>query len=179
MKHVSIFTDGACSGNPGIGGCSAVLFCGDNIKKVSCGYRWTTSMRMETIAILLSLSQLKYPCNVRVTTDNSIVQIGLKNLSNNKKVYRKNKYKNKDLWDKIAEEVRKHKVEAVLIKGHSGNKYNDLADDLAVSARLQSEDNLLIDYEYEVVNPYKGYRVNEETINELDLRFDSLVNNTD
>lgn len=139
MKKVSIYTDGACSGNPGKGGWGAVLVYGGHEKEISGADSDTTNNRMELTAVIESLSILKEPCEVELTTDSKYVCDAI----NNGWVYswRKNGWKkadrkpalNIDLWEKLLALIDIHKVSFIWVKGHNGHPYNERCDKLAVS----------------------------------------------
>ena len=143
MKQIQLFTDGACSGNPGPGGYGALLKYGDYVKELSGGFRNTTNNRMELMAIIEGLSQLKEPCRVSVVTDSryviDAVQKGW--------VYRwranrwmRNKHEkalNVDLWKRLLALLKKHDVTFSWIRGHSGHPENERCDHLAVTAAAQ------------------------------------------
>lgn len=139
MKKVSIYTDGACRGNPGPGGWGVVLRFGDSEKHLYGFDKHTTNNRMELLAAIKSLQALKQKCQVIITTDSQYVQKGItewmaswkrrgwKN-SQNKPV------KNQDLWQQLDAEVARHEVSWDWVKGHSGHVENELADQLANQA---------------------------------------------
>lgn len=139
MKLVKIFTDGACSGNPGPGGWGAVLSYGDHEKELSDGYPLTTNNQMEMLACIESLSALKERCQVVITTDSKYVKDGITSWihgwkKRNWKNAKGQPVKNKDLWLRLDELVRFHNVEWKWVKGHSGHPENERADKLAVAA---------------------------------------------
>ena len=143
MKNVEIYTDGACSGNPGKGGWGAVLVYGDNEKEISGANADTTNNRMELTAVIKALSALKEPCNVTLTTDSKYVCDAI----NQEWVYswKKNGWKkadkkpalNVDLWEKLLELLEIHKVTFVWVRGHNGHPYNERCDTLAVNEYLK------------------------------------------
>lgn len=136
---VNIYTDGACSGNPGPGGWGAILVCGTNEKELSGGELDTTNNRMELTAVIESLSALKRPCEVTLTTDSKYVVDAItqgwakKWKANNWQRTPKEKAKNPDLWDKLLKLLEIHNVKFVWVKGHAGHRYNERCDTLAVS----------------------------------------------
>lgn len=139
MKKVLIFTDGACSGNPGPGGWGAVLRYGSTEKELSGGEAQTTNNRMELTACIEALKALREPCNVTLTTDSQYVVNGIskgwaKNWQNNgwKKADKKPAL-NSDLWQKLLDLINQHSVEMVWIKGHAGHPENERCDRLAVA----------------------------------------------
>ena len=139
MKY-TIYTDGACSGNPGPGGWGAVIF--DEKKKqynISGNVKDTTNNRMELMAPIMALKKIKSMSNVMIFTDSTYVKNGItewikKWEKNGWKSSSKKPVKNKDLWIKLNDLCQKNKVQWKWIKGHSNNKYNNLADDLATEA---------------------------------------------
>ncbi len=139
MKFVEIFTDGACSGNPGPGGWGAVLRYNGHEKELSGGERDTTNNRMELTAVISALSTLKEPCKVRLTTDSKYVADGVTKgwaKSWQQNGWRKGDKKpalNPDLWQKLLDLLDIHDVEIVWVKGHAGHPENERCDQLAVS----------------------------------------------
>lgn len=139
MKKIEIYTDGACSGNPGKGGWGAVLVYKDKEKEISGGEAQTTNNRMELTAVIEALSALKEPCEVTLTTDSKYVCDAINKgwvfswKNNNWKKADKKPALNVDLWEKLLSLLEKHKVEFVWVKGHNGHKYNERCDALAVS----------------------------------------------
>lgn len=138
LKSVEIFTDGACSGNPGAGGYGAILRYKGVTKEISGGNSNTTNNRMELLAVIEALSLLKEPCEVTLTTDsqyvvNAIEKGWLKSwiLSG----WKKGKVKNIDLWQKLLPLLEKHQVQFVWVKGHNGHSENERCDQLAVIQR--------------------------------------------
>jgi len=135
-KIVEIFTDGACRGNPGPGGWGAVLRYGRHEKHLSGAEEQTTNNRMELTAVIKSLAHLKKGCAVRIVTDSQYVHLGITKWfvnwqRNGWKNSQKEPVKNQDLWQELALETRRHRVEWRWIKGHSGHAENELADELA------------------------------------------------
>ena len=139
MTKVEIYTDGACSGNPGPGGWGAVLVCGSNEKELCGGEKETTNNRMEITAVIKALEALKRPCEVTLTTDSRYVIDSITKgwakrwQANNWMRTKKDKALNADLWERLLELLEIHKVEFVWVKGHAGHKYNERCDELAVS----------------------------------------------
>lgn len=140
MKDVMIYTDGACSGNPGPGGWGSVLFFGEHRKEISGGEKHSTNNRMEIKAVIEGLALLKEPCNVKVYSDSAYVvncfQKGwIKGwLRNGWKNSKKEPVENQDLWKELWELMNKHKVEYIKVKGHSDNEWNNRCDELAREA---------------------------------------------
>ena len=138
MKNVEIFTDGACSGNPGPGGWGAILRYNGHEKELSGGEKNTTNNRMELTAVIKALGSLKEPCRVTLTTDSKYVSDAVNLgwvLSWQKNGWRKADKKpalNTDLWQKLLELLEIHDVKIVWVKGHAGHPENERCDALAV-----------------------------------------------
>lgn len=138
-KHIEIYTDGSCLGNPGPGGYGAVLIYKTHRKELSQGYTLTTNNRMEMLATVKALQSLKEPCKVTLTTDSQYVRQGItqwmKNWKkNNWKTASKQPVKNVDIWKLIDAENARHDVQWNWVKGHSGHPENERCDDLARNA---------------------------------------------
>ena len=134
MKEVTLYTDGACRGNPGRGGWGAVLVYGKFEKELSGGERETTNNRMELTAAIEGLSALKEPCAVTLYSDSKYLVSAYEEgwvYSWERENFRGGKVKNPDLWQKMLELTRLHKVTFVWVKGHAGNPYNERCDKLA------------------------------------------------
>ena len=142
MKTVEIFTDGACSGNPGPGGWGAVLRFAGKEKELSGGEKETTNNRMELTAVIMALSALKEPCKVKLTTDSKYVCDAI----NQRWVYgwRANGWRkadkkpalNVDLWEELLPLLETHEVEFLWVKCHAGHPENERCDALAVAYYL-------------------------------------------
>lgn len=138
MKQVDIYTDGACSGNPGPGGWGAVLKYGAHEKELSGGAKDTTNNRMELTAVIRALETLKEPCRITLTTDSKYVADGVTKgwaaswKKNNWLKSDKKKALNPDLWDQLLTLLEQHQVEIVWVKGHNGHPFNERCDTLAV-----------------------------------------------
>ncbi|MEG1613338.1 MAG: ribonuclease HI [Clostridia bacterium] len=137
MKHVDIYTDGACSGNPGAGGWAAILIY-KNVDKAFSGYnKETTNNRMELFAIIQGLRQLKEKCEVTIYSDSAYaIDPFLKNWIETWQIKdwrtaNKDEVKNIDLWKNLLIELDKHIVSFVKVKGHSDSDYNNRCDKLA------------------------------------------------
>ena len=147
MKKVQIYTDGACSGNPGPGGWGAILIYGGVEKELSGGEKMTTNNRMELISVIMALEALREPCQVEIYTDSQYVAnaINLKWLDSWRRLGWKRKggeVKNLDLWHRLDTLLEKHKAEFIWVKGHAENEYNNRCDELAVKARQsRAKDN--------------------------------------
>ncbi|MCK5128670.1 MAG: ribonuclease HI [Clostridiales bacterium] len=148
MKKILIYTDGACSGNPGPGGWGAVLIYKHNIKQMSGFVNETTNNRMEIFAIIKAFSALKQHCSVEVYSDSAYVinafnQGWLNNWENNNwKKTNKKPVENQDLWRQLLLYVKKHNVTWHKVKGHSDNEYNNLCDQLATDEIQRYKDVL-------------------------------------
>ena len=135
---LKIYTDGACSGNPGKGGWAAIILDGElNKTSISGSENQTTNNRMELMAPIMALKRIKTKSEITIYTDSKYVKDGItdwikKWKLNNWKGSNKKTVKNKDLWIKLDNSCLKHKVTWKWVKAHAGNKYNNLADDLAV-----------------------------------------------
>jgi len=133
---VEIFTDGACSGNPGPGGWGAILRFKGREKEMCGGERETTNNRMELKAAIEALNTLKKPCRVRLVTDSNYVKEGItswikKWKQNGWKTANKKPVKNADLWQALEKALKRHHVEWEWVKGHAGHLENERADALA------------------------------------------------
>lgn len=136
-KKVTIYTDGACSGNPGKGGWGAILIYGDVVKELSGGEDNTTNNRMELKAVIEALKALKSPCDVEIYSDsayvvNAFTQKWIDNwIKNNWKTADKKSVKNVDLWQELLVLIKTHNVTFKKVKGHSDNELNERCDKLA------------------------------------------------
>ena len=142
MEDITIYTDGACSGNPGPGGWGAILMYKENKKEISGGKKDTTNNVMELTAVIESLKLLKYPCKVKLYSDSAyVVNAFLQNWvinwqKNNWKTADKKDVKNKELWQELVEFTNIHNITFIKVKGHSDNEYNNRCDELARKAIL-------------------------------------------
>lgn len=140
MEKVIIYTDGACSGNPGPGGWGAILMYNGNKKEISGAKNNTTNNVMELTAALEGLKMLKFPCEVELYSDsaylvNSFSQGWIYNWKkNNWKTASKEPVKNKEIWEEIYKMTQIHKVKFVKVKGHADNEFNNRCDELARNA---------------------------------------------
>lgn len=140
MEKVVIYTDGACSGNPGPGGWGTILMYKGNRKEISGGKKDTTNNVMELTAVIEGLKLLKYPCEVELYSDsayvvNSFEQGWIYNwVKNNWKTAGKEPVKNQELWQELYALTKIHKVKFNKVKGHSDNEYNNRCDELARNA---------------------------------------------
>ena len=139
MKKVDIYTDGACSGNPGPGGWGTILIYNGHEKEMSGGEAETTNNKMELTAVIKGLAALKEPCEVTVTTDSKYVcdainQGWLSNwVTNNWRKADKKPVLNVDLWEQLLPLLNKHNVKFVWVKGHNDHPQNERCDKLAVA----------------------------------------------
>ena len=136
MKKITVYTDGACSGNPGPGGWGAVLKFNGNVKEISGGEDATTNNRMEMMAVIKALESLKEPCDVELYTDSEYVKNGItswikKWVKNGWMTASKKEVKNRDLWEKIYSLTSEHTINWRWVKGHSGDPDNERCDLLA------------------------------------------------
>ena len=140
-QPVTIYTDGACDPNPGIGGWAAILLHGSTEKEISGGDATSTNNRMELTAVIEALKQLKRPCAVTLITDseyvkNAFTQGWLKNwLKRGWKTADKKPVKNQDLWEQLVVQTDLHQIEWKWVKGHANDERNNRCDELAVAAR--------------------------------------------
>ena len=148
---VTLYTDGACSGNPGVGGYGAILVHVDangvkHEKEFSQGYKMTTNNQMELLAVIVGLEALKKPCDVTVYSDSKYVVDAFNNkwidglIAKGWKTAGKSPVKNVELWKRLLEAKKQHDVEFIWVKGHAGHEYNERCDTLAVAAG--KKDNL-------------------------------------
>lgn len=145
MTMIEIFTDGACSGNPGSGGWGAILRCGNTEKELSGGAADTTNNRMELTAVIEALKALKRECEITLYTDSRYVMDGVNEWLPNWKrndwrtTNKKSAVKNIDLWQELDRLLPLHKIKWVWVKGHNGHPENERVDKLA---RAQSRQRL-------------------------------------
>jgi ribonuclease HI len=140
MKKVEIFTDGACSGNPGPGGYGVILRSNNHSKELSAGYNNTTNNRMELRAVIAGLQALKEKCNVKIYSDSKYIvdaiQKGWAERWEKNNWYRNKNEKalNPDLWRVLLDLLSEHQVEFIWVRGHAGHPENERCDKLAVTA---------------------------------------------
>lgn len=150
---VEMYTDGACSGNPGAGGYGTILRFKDSTgkyheKELTAGYKLTTNNRMELLAVIVGLEALKKPCKVRITSDSkyfidAFEQKWIESWQNNSwKTAAKKPVKNVDLWQRLLLAMKPHDIDLVWVKGHNGHEFNERCDELAVNS---SKSNNLLD----------------------------------
>jgi ribonuclease HI len=147
-KQVEIFTDGACRGNPGIGGWGAVIRYNEHEKLLSGGEQDTTNNRMELMAAIQALNSLKQSCKVNLTTDSQYVRKGILEWmeawkKRGWKTAARKPVKNQDLWEQLDKSTQRHEIDWHWVKGHAGHEGNELADSLANRGidDLQAETN--------------------------------------
>ena len=143
MKHVEIFTDGACKGNPGPGGWGAVMRMGEHEKELSGGEPATTNNRMELMGAIMALRALKQPCEIKLHTDSKYVIDGITSWifgwqRNGWKNAAKKPVANADLWQDLMAATQPHKIAWIWVKGHNGHPENERADTLASDAALRA-----------------------------------------
>jgi ribonuclease HI len=136
--YIEIFADGACSGNPGVGGYGVILRSGGKEKELSGCDPLTTNNRMELTAVIKALESLKRPCKVKVVTDSNYVVKGITSwisnwVKNNWRNSQKKQVENRDLWEKLLKLSNKHEIEWKWIKGHNGYPENERCDKIARS----------------------------------------------
>lgn len=137
-KQVKIYTDGACSGNPGPGGYGAILMYGENVKEISGGEANTTNNKMELMAAIVALETLKEPCDVELYSDSAYLVNAYNEhwiegwKKKNWKNSSKHDVKNRDLWERLEKQTTIHNVTFIKVKGHSDNEFNNRCDELAV-----------------------------------------------
>ncbi len=135
MNEVIIYTDGAAKGNPGKGGYGTILMAGGHMKKLSQGFKLTTNNRMELLAVIVGLEALNRKCQVKIFSDSKYVVDAVEKgwvFGWQKKGFKDKK--NPDLWRRFLTIYKNHEVKFHWVKGHAGNKYNEMCDELAVKA---------------------------------------------
>ncbi|MES2071970.1 MAG: ribonuclease HI [Pseudomonadota bacterium] len=136
MDKIEIYTDGACKGNPGVGGWGALLVAGEHEKELFGGERDTTNNRMELMAVIKALELLKRPCHILLHTDSQYVLKGITEWikgwkAKGWKTASRTPVKNVDLWQALDQAQSTHKIEWIWVRGHSGHPGNERADQLA------------------------------------------------
>lgn len=145
LKTIELYTDGACSGNPGKGGYGAILKYKNHERELSCGFRLTTNNRMEILAVIAGLSALNEACNVHVYSDSKYVIDAItkgwvyKWEANGWMRNKKDPAVNVDLWEQLLVLLDAHNVEFHWVKGHAGHPENERCDRLAVSAAAKED----------------------------------------
>jgi len=157
MKHVTLYTDGGCINNPGPGGFGVVLLYNSYRKELSGGFRRTTNNRMEILAAITGLEALKEPCRVTLYSDSQYLVNAIEKgwarrwQANGWMRNKKEKAVNPDLWERLLELCKIHKVRFEWLRGHAGHDENERCDELATAAARAS--NLAIDEAYEMSSP--------------------------
>jgi ribonuclease HI len=152
LKEVSVYTDGACLGNPGPGGYGVVIDYDGHQKELSAGFRLTTNNRMELLAAIKGLTALTEPCKVKLTSDSNYVVHAvergwIKNwIKNGWLTAAKKPVSNRDLWLEFVDAMKRHDVKLLWVRGHTGHPQNERCDQLAVAAAKSS--TLAIDAGY-------------------------------
>lgn len=155
---IVIYTDGACRGNPGPGGCAAIIDDGRKKTEVSCGYRWTTNNRMEIGSVIVALETLDSGVPVKLVSDSQYVLNALSKgwiagwKRKNWISTAREPVKNRDLWERLDGLVTKHAMTFEWVRGHAAHPLNNRCDEMAVAAALGHV--LAIDSEYEAGNPF-------------------------
>ncbi len=155
---VEMYTDGACSGNPGAGGYGTILRYKDSAgnyheKELTAGYKLTTNNRMELLAVIAGLEALKKPCRVKITSDSKYFIDAFEQKwidswqKNNWRTASKKPVKNVDLWQRLLAVMKQHEIKLIWVKGHNGHEFNERCDKLAVNS--SQSDNLLDDELFE------------------------------
>jgi len=159
-KYVTIYTDGACIGNPGPGGYGTVLIYKGHRRELSGGYRLTTNNRMEMLAAIVALEALKEDCRVTIHTDSEYLANAVEKgwarrwKTNGWRRNKKEKALNPDLWERLITLCDSHEVEFKWIRGHAGDIENERCDSLAIQAAQQS--TLIVDEGYEASKTENG-----------------------
>ncbi|MCQ2466161.1 MAG: ribonuclease HI [Clostridia bacterium] len=147
MTSVDIYTDGACSGNPGPGGWGAILMASGHKKEISGGEKQTTNNRMELCAVIFALEELKRPCEVNIYSDSAYVVNAFHQnwidgwIRNGWRNSAKAPVANSDLWIRLIELTKIHNVTFHKVKGHADNEFNNRCDELAVAKSREFSDN--------------------------------------
>ncbi len=133
---VEVYADGACSGNPGVGGFGVILRSGDKKRELSGCEMMTTNNRMELLGVISALEALRKPCRVRITSDSNYVIKGMTEwmeewMRKNWKTSQKTDVSNRDLWERLLKVSKPHEIEWVWIKGHNGHPENERCDRIA------------------------------------------------
>ncbi len=143
MKNIQIYTDGACSGNPGPGGYGVILKFNGTEKTLSKGFKDTTNNRMELRAVIAGLDALKEKCKVQIYSDSKYIIDAVNNgwairwKKNGWKRNKKDYALNPDLWEKLLDLISQHEIQFIWVKGHAGHDENERCDKLAVAAAAQ------------------------------------------
>lgn len=143
MKQITIYTDGACSGNPGPGGWSAIIICDNKEEEISGFEKFTTNNKMELLAPIRAIQTLKDKAELDIFTDSTYVKNGITKwilswMQNNWQTSRKEDVKNKELWQELWEATHKHVVKWHWVRGHGNNRYNNRVDQSARDVIVQN-----------------------------------------
>jgi len=141
QQKLIIYTDGACKGNPGIGGWGAILFYGEHTKEIFGYEKDTTNNRMELTAVIESLKALKRSCEIEIYTDSQYVKRGITEWIEGWQRKNWKNVKNPDLWQELLLLTKQHSISWHWVRGHNGDKYNERADELANLAIAESRNN--------------------------------------
>ncbi|QSX35242.1 ribonuclease HI [Shewanella avicenniae] len=152
LKHIDIYTDGSCLGNPGPGGYGAILKYKQHIKELSKGYKLTTNNRMELLAVIVALESLKEPCSVTLTSDSQYMRQGITQWIHNWKrkgwvTSNKTPVKNVDLWKRLDAACQQHSIDWLWVKGHAGHPENERCDELARTAAENNPTTVDVGYQ--------------------------------
>ena len=178
-KEVIIYTDGACSGNPGPGGWGTILMYKDTKKEISGGNPDTTNNVMEITAVIEGLKLLKEPCKVQIYSDSAYVvnafnQHWIENwIKKNWQNSKKEPVKNKELWLELYALVKQHEVKFIKVKGHSDNEFNNRCDELARGAIQNISKKITMD---EYIKEFEKHCYNEGIVSEF-IRFHPICQN--
>ena len=155
LRHVAIYTDGACIGNPGPGGYGVVLMYGEHRREESQGFRHTTNNRMELMAAIAGVALAREKCRITLHSDSQYVVNAMSKgwarrwRSAGWRRNKRDKALNPDLWGRLLRLCENHDVEFRWVKGHAGNPENERCDELATQAAQQPESELAVDEGYE------------------------------
>jgi len=161
-KHVTIYTDGACLGNPGPGGYGIVMMFMKHRREIARGYRKTTNNRMEVLAAIVGLEVLEEPCRVTLVSDSQYLVNAIskgwakKWQANGWKRNKKERALNPDLWERLLAVCEGHDVEFKWVRGHAGNKENECCDRLATHAAETSATEIDSEYESQASSPSRA-----------------------
>ena len=173
---LDIYTDGACSGNPGVGGWGVVILMGDFFKEFSGAEPKTTNNRMELVATIMGLKALKEACNVNLYSDSAYVVNAFSQgwldswQKNNWRNSSNDEVKNKDLWEELFNLTKTHSVTFIKVKGHADNEFNNRCDTLATTAikdYIKEHPEVMVKPEEEKPSSKKTTNVTQEQFNSL------------
>lgn len=168
MAEITIYTDGACKGNPGRGGWCAILICGDYSRTISGGFRRTTNNRMELTAVAEALRAVRRPASrIRIVSDSKSVFVEPFNSGKAAQRVKSGTQTNLDIWREILRLASLHSVTVEWTRGHDGNEYNEICDKIAVACCTDPAYEDLADETYESQNPMPGQNPAEDRSNEV------------